>query len=111
MTVMRPTPLQRPALLVARVMARSMAPADLGDMVDTLDAEDVSTSLISWTGAPCPPWSSTAARMSSTPASCFEQAAAGVQDGGVHIYPDWGHGRTAGSAATANLALGFLLAA
>ena len=106
MTVMLPTPLQRPALLVARVMARSMAPADLADMVETLDAEDVSTSLISWTGAPYPPWSSTAARMSSTPASCFEQTAAGVQD-----YPDWGHGRTARSAAAANLALAFLFAA
>ena len=41
----------------------------------------------------------------------FEQTAAGVKDGRVHIYPDWGHGRTATSATTAHLALGFFLAA
>lgn len=41
----------------------------------------------------------------------FEQTAAGVKDGRVHIFPDWGHGRTASSSTTANLGLGFFLAA
>jgi hypothetical protein len=40
----------------------------------------------------------------------FEGTAAGVQDGRVHIFPDWGHARTAGSSATTHLALGFMLA-
>ena len=40
----------------------------------------------------------------------FEQTAAGVADGRAHIYPDWGHMRTASSSKTANLTLGFLLA-
>jgi pimeloyl-ACP methyl ester carboxylesterase len=41
----------------------------------------------------------------------FEQTAAGVVDGRAHIYPEWGHLRTSMSSATANLTLGFLLAA
>ena len=40
----------------------------------------------------------------------FQGTAAGVQDGRVHIFPGWGHLRASGSAATAHLTLGFLLA-
>lgn len=41
----------------------------------------------------------------------FEQTAAGVKDGRAHIYPGWGHMRTCMSSTTANLMLGFRLAA
>ena len=40
----------------------------------------------------------------------FEGTAAGVRDGRVHIFQDWGHVRTSGSGATTHLTLGFLLA-
>ena len=38
----------------------------------------------------------------------FRGTAAGVQDGRVHIFPDWG--RASSSPATTNLALGFMFA-
>ena len=40
----------------------------------------------------------------------FRGTAAGVQDGRVHIFPEWGHARASSSTATSHLALGFLLA-
>jgi hypothetical protein len=40
----------------------------------------------------------------------FRDTAAGVQDGRVHLFPGWGHGRASGSSATAYLSLGFMLA-
>ena len=41
----------------------------------------------------------------------FRETAAGVQDGRVHIFPGYGHGRASISTATTHLALGFMLAA
>jgi pimeloyl-ACP methyl ester carboxylesterase len=38
----------------------------------------------------------------------FERTAAGVQDGRVHVFEGWGHGRTSTSSATARLTLEFL---
>lgn len=45
------------------------------------------------------------------PAELFEQTAEGIPDGRAHIFPKWGHGRTSTSSSTANITLGFLLAA
>ena len=44
------------------------------------------------------------------PRELFEGTAAGIQDGRVHIFEDWGHMRTCLSRATTNLTLGFMLA-
>jgi pimeloyl-ACP methyl ester carboxylesterase len=39
----------------------------------------------------------------------FEETAAGVQRGRLHLFEGWGHVRAASSGATTNLMLGFVL--
>jgi pimeloyl-ACP methyl ester carboxylesterase len=111
MTAMMPAPLQRPLQPLARAMARSMAPDDPSDMLVTLDAEDVFDVGDQLHRITAPTLVIGGAKDVLYTRELFEQTAAGVKDGRVHIYPDWGHGRTATSATTANLALGFFLAA
>lgn len=111
MTAMMPTPLQRPLHPVARVMARSMAPTDPSDMLVTLDAEDVFDVGDQLDRITAPTLVIGGAKDVFYTRELFEQTAARVKDGRAHIYPDWGHGRTASSSTTANLALGFFLAA
>lgn len=41
----------------------------------------------------------------------FEQTAAGIPDGTAHVFPGWGHMRASTSSVTANISLGFFLAA
>jgi pimeloyl-ACP methyl ester carboxylesterase len=111
MTAMMPAPLQGPLRPLARVMARSMAPEDPTDMLVTLDAEDVFDVCDQLDRITAPTLVIGGAKDVFYTRELFEQTAAGVKDGRLHIYPDWGHGRTASSSTTANLALGFLLAA
>ncbi len=111
MTAMMPAPLQRPLQPLARVMARSMTATDPSDMLVTLDAEDVFDVGDRLDRITAPTLVIGGAKDVFYTRALFEQTAAGVKDGRAHIYPDWGHGRTATSATTANLALGFFLAA
>ena len=111
MTAMMPAPLQRPLHPLARVMARSMAPKDPSDMLVTLDAEDVFDVGEQLDRITAPTLVIGGAKDVFYTCELFEQTAAGVKDGRAHIYPDWGHGRTSTSSTTANLALGFFLAA
>jgi pimeloyl-ACP methyl ester carboxylesterase len=111
MTAMLPAPLQGPAYPVARVMARSIAPKDLSDMLVTLDAEDVFDVGDQLDLITAPTLVIGGAKDAFYTRELFEQTAAGVKDGRAHIYPDWGHGRTSTSSTTTNLTLGFFLAA
>jgi len=111
MTAMMPPRLQRPLQPVARVMARTKAPDDPSDMLVTLDAEDVFDVGDQLDRITAPTLVIGGAKDVFYTRELFEQTAAGVKDGRVHIFPDWGHGRTASSSTTANLALGFFLAA
>lgn len=110
-TAMLPAPLQGPLHPLARLMARSMASKDPSDMLVTLDAEDVFDVGEQLDRITAPTLVIGGAKDVFYTGELFEQTAAGVQDGRAHIYPGWGHGRTSTSATTANLALGFFLAA
>lgn len=105
-----PALLRGPALFLFRLLARSMAPQDPTDMLVTLDAEaafDVGDQLDQ---VAAPTLVIGGAKDPFYPREMFEQTAAGVQEGRVHIYPDWGHERAARSSTTAHITLGFLLA-
>ena len=92
-------------------MARSMAPKDPSDMLVTLDAEDVFDVGDQLDRITAPTLVIGGARDVFYTRELFKQTAARVEDGRVHICLDWGHGRTASSSTTANLRLGFFLAA
>ena len=109
-SAMMPPALRGPMRPMARVMGRSMAPSDPSDLLVTLDAEDVFDVRDKLHGITAPTLVIGGAKDVFYTRELFEQTAAGVQDGRAHIYPDWGHGRTATSTTTANLMLGFLLA-
>jgi len=111
MAHMLPTPLQRPARPLARVMMGSMAPEDPTDLLVTLDAEDAFDVGDQLQRITAPTLVIGGAKDIFYGRELFEQTAAGVQDGRAHIYPDWGHMRTSMSSTTANLTLGFFLAA
>jgi pimeloyl-ACP methyl ester carboxylesterase len=111
MTAMLPTPLQRPARPLARVMTGLIAPEDPTDLLVTLDAEDAFDVGDQLHRITAPTLVIGGGKDNFYPRRLFEQTAAGVQDGRAHVYPDWGHGRASTSSATANLTLGFLLAA
>lgn len=108
---MLPTPLQGPLRPVTRMLGRSMAPQDPSDLLVTIDAEDAFDVGDQLAGITAPTLVIGGARDVFYTRDLFEQTGTGVQDGRAHIYPGWGHGRTSMSASTANLALGFLLAA
>ena len=109
-SAMFPTPVQGPLRPVARLMGRSMAPADSSDLLVTVDAEDLFDVGDQLHQITAPTLVIGGAKDVFYTRDLFEQTAAGVQDGRAHIYPEWGHGRTSTSSTTANLMLGFLLA-
>lgn len=111
MTAMLPAPLRGPAYPLARVMMRSMAPQDPSDMLVTLDAEDAFDVGDQLHQITAPTLVIGGAKDVFYPRQLFEETAAGVKDGRAHIYPTWGHPRTGASPTTANITLGFLLAA
>jgi pimeloyl-ACP methyl ester carboxylesterase len=111
MTAMMPARLQRPLHPLARVMVRSMVPDNPSDMLVTLDAEDVFDVGDQLDRITAPTLVIGGAKDVFYTRELFEQTAAGVKDGRVHIFPDWGHGRTASSSTTTNIGLGFFLAA
>ena len=106
-----PTPLQGPARPLLRVMTRAMAPTDPSDLLVTIDAEDVFDIGEQLHRIIAPTLVIGGAKDVNYTRELFEQTAAGVRDGRAHIYPNWGHMRTSMSSTTANLTLGFLLAA
>jgi len=111
MTAMLPAPLQRPTQPLVRRMAGSMAPEDPTDLLASLDAEDAFDVGEQLHRITAPTLVIGGGKDILSPRALFEQTAAGVHNGRAHIYPDWGHGRTSASSATANITLGFLLAA
>jgi pimeloyl-ACP methyl ester carboxylesterase len=111
MTAMAPRPVRPAALPMARLVARSMAPADAGDLLATLDAEDAFDVGDRLDRITAPTLVIGGAKDVFYTPQLFGRTAAGVQDGRLHLFPTWGHGRTTTSAATATLTLGFLLGA
>lgn len=93
------------------MMWRTMVPTDPADMLVTLDAEDVFDVGDRLDRVSAPTLVVGGDRDVLYSRELFEQTAAGVRDGRAHIYPGWGHFRTSSSSTTANLALGFFLAA
>ena len=108
---MLPTPLQRPLMPLAHLMAGSMIPEDPSDLLVTLDAEDAFDVGDKLERIAAPTLVIGGGRDPFYPRELFEQTASGVQDGRAHIYPNWGHGRSSMSSSTRNLMLGFFLAA
>lgn len=111
MTAALPPVLQGPAQPMARALMRSMAPADPNDLLVTIEAEDSFDVGHELHRISAPTLVVAGGRDVFYTRELFEQTAAGVQDGRARIYPTWGHGRTTASPATANVTLGFFLAA
>jgi pimeloyl-ACP methyl ester carboxylesterase len=109
MTSLMPTPLRRPIRPLTRFVARSMVPADPGDNLVTLEAEDTFNVRADLPRITAPTLVIGGTKDSFYPAELFEQTAREVGDGRAHILEGWGHIRVAQSSATANLALGFML--
>ena len=106
-----PAPLQRPAVPLLKLLTRSMAPDDPTDLLVSIEAElafDVADQLDRITA---PTLVIGGAKDPYNPPEAIEEIAARVQNGRAHIYPRWGHLRTCMSSTTANLTLGFFLAA
>ena len=110
-TSLLPAGLQRPVSPVLGGALRAMRPWDPSDMLVTLDAEDVFDVSDQLHRVTAPTLVIGGAKDVAYSRELFEQTAAGVKDGRAHIYPDWGHLRSAASSTTSNLALGFFLAA
>jgi pimeloyl-ACP methyl ester carboxylesterase len=109
-TSMVPSPLRLPTRPLSRLAAGRLTPDDPTDLLVTLEAEDafdVQADLHRIT-APTLVIGGAADKFYSR--ELFRDTAAGVRDGRVHIFPDWGHGRASSSSATTHLALGFMLA-
>lgn len=110
MAAFLPAPLRRPLRPLARLVSRRMTTDDPGDLLVTLDAEDtfdvgaqlhrITAPTLVIGGTKDPVYSP----------QLFEETAAGIPDGRVHLFEGWGHLRTVASKATAQLTLGFLLA-
>lgn len=110
-SAMLPAPLAGPMRPLARLLGRSMAPADPSDLLVTLDAEDAFDVGGQLHRITAPTLVIGGAKDVFYSRELFERTAAGVRDGRAHIYPGWGHGRTSASSTTAHLMLGFFLAA
>ncbi len=110
MTAMMPAPLRGPMRPLSGLAARSMATDEPSDLLVTLDAEDAFDLAADLHRITAPTLVIGGGKDAFYTRELFEGTAAGVQDGRVHIFEGWGHLRTAGSGATTNLALGFLLA-
>ena len=110
LTAMLPGGLQAPARPLVRRVSGSMAPADPSDLLVTLDAEDGFDVGGSLHRVSAPTLVMGGAKDVFYSRELFEQTAAGIPDGRVHIYPGWGHMRTTTSTVTGNISLGFFLA-
>jgi pimeloyl-ACP methyl ester carboxylesterase len=107
---MLPAALRGPARPLSRLAAGWVTPADPTDLLVTLEAEDAFDVKASLPRVTSPTMVIGGGRDVFYSEELFRDTAAGVQDGRVHIFPDWGHARTSSSPATINLALGFMLA-
>lgn len=110
MTAMFPERLRGPSRPLARLAVGPMIPDDPSDLLVTLDAEDafdVEADLLRITA---PTLVIGGSKDSFYTEELFRKTAAGVQDGRVHLFPGWGHGRASASSATTHLTLGFMLA-
>jgi pimeloyl-ACP methyl ester carboxylesterase len=87
-----------------------MVPADPTDILVTLDAEDAFNVEADLPRVTAPTLVIGGSKDIAYTRELFRDTAAGVQDGRVHIFPGWGHGRASTSTATAHLTLGFMLA-
>lgn len=110
MTDMLPGPLRGPARPLTRLAAGPMVAADSTDVLVTLDAEDAFNVEADLPRVTAPTLVIGGGKDHFYTQALFEGTAAGVQDGRVHIFPGWGHGRASTSTATAHLTLGFMLA-
>ena len=110
LTDMLPAALRGPARPLSRLVAGRMTPADPTDLLVTLEAEDAFNVKASLPRVTSPTLVIGGGRDVFYSAELFRDTAAGVRDGRVHIFPDWGHARTSSAPATINLALGFMLA-
>jgi len=110
LTDMLPAALRGPARPLSRLVAGRVTPADPTDLLVTLEAEDAFNVKASLPRVTSPTLVIGGGRDVFYSEELFRDTAAGVRDGRVHIFPDWGHARTSSSAATINLALGFMLA-
>lgn len=109
MSAVLPGPLRGPIRPLSRVAVGSMVRSDPADLLVTLDAEDafdVATDLLNITA---PTLVIGGAKDTLYNRELFERTAAGVKDGRVHIFPNFGHARASGSSATTHLSLGFML--
>lgn len=109
MTSMMPAPLRAPARPLVRFATRSMVPADPGDMLVTLEAEDAFDVRADLSRITAPTLVIGGTKDPFYSAELFEETAREVADGRAHIFAGWGHARAAASTATRNLALGFML--
>jgi pimeloyl-ACP methyl ester carboxylesterase len=105
-----PPPVRAAMRPVARLATRRMRPEDPTDMLVTLDAEDVFDVEGDLPRIAAPTLVIGGTKDLFYTRDLFEATAAGVQDGRVHLFEGWGHLRAAGSTATTNLTLGFMLA-
>lgn len=110
MAAMVPGPLRGPAAPFTRFAAGPMVPADPTDMLVTLDAEDVFDVEADLPRITAPTLVIGGGKDVFYGSELFRDTAAGVQDGRLHLFPGWGHGRVATASATAHLTLGFMLA-
>ena len=109
-TAVLPSALRGPARPLSRLAAGRMTPADATDLLVTLEAEDAFDVEASLPRVTAPTLVIGGGLDAFYSEGLFRGTAAGVQDGRVHIFPDWGHMRASSSPATANLALGFMVA-
>lgn len=107
---MLPRRARGPMRPVAALAGRAMLPDDPSDMLITLDAEDVFDVQADLPRISAPTLVIGGTKDVFYSRELFEGTSAGVQDGRLHLFEGWGHGRTCQSSATWNLTLGFLLA-
>lgn len=106
---MAPEPLRAPVRRLAWLASGGQVPDDPTDLLVTVEAENAFDLEADLPHVTAPTLVTGGGKDRWYSRDLFEATAAGVQDGRAHIFEDWGHVRTAGSRATAYLALGFLL--
>lgn len=109
-TAMLPGPVRGPARPLAKAAVGAMVPADPSDLLVTLDAEDTFDCGADLGRVTAPTLVIGGGKDNFYSEELFRDTASGVQDGRVHIFPGWGHGRASSSSATTHLTLGFMLA-
>lgn len=95
---------------ITRLAVGSMIPADPSDLLVTLDAEDAFNVQTDLPRIAAPTLVIGGGSDKFYSEELFRETAAGVQDGRMHVFPGWGHGRASTSSATTHLTLGFMLA-